>query len=132
MTIYTLPEGKGSKIQWKAECGHWMVVFALEPTPEKCSDCANKHRDKLHRLLSSWEDDIDSAIYHAESSFIPRINTWLEEEGISVSEATFKRMRTVSEHCGEAMEELTRAQREIRKLVDEVPPKVERLAIDQP
>ena len=39
-----MSERKGSLMHWLAECGHWMVVYSLEPTPLACPDCAEKAR----------------------------------------------------------------------------------------
>ncbi|UXA19502.1 hypothetical protein [Mycobacterium sp. SMC-4] len=57
-----MTERQGSLMRWMADCGHWMVVYSLEPTPSCCPDCADAMRD---------------AIIHAFDQSAP----WIEIEG---------------------------------------------------
>lgn len=53
-------EGKGSKIRWRADCGHWVECYTLEPTPEQCADCAAAAGDpRSHRPSAPADDESD-------------------------------------------------------------------------
>lgn len=125
-----MTERKGSRVQWKAECGHWMVAYSLEPTPPQCPDCADKYRTDLEDVLKRWKSDIGDALSHAEDCGVEDVAEWLREDGTEVSDDDARALQIVADRCGDAMADLEGAEMALRKFIAKLPPKAERLTMD--
>jgi hypothetical protein len=128
-----IPERKGSLIRWRAECGHWMVTYSLEPTPPLCPDCADKDRNALEKLLSSWARDLSRAVTVAEDCYFGDVvGEDLTKQGITAPDETVAKMQIISDRVHGALADLEQSERELRALAAALPPKAERLSIPEP
>lgn len=117
-------------MNWQAECGHWMVVYSLEPTPESCPDCADKSGENLRQCLESWERDLSSAVYRAEDAGLGDAEMWARENGLQLSDEDLSTLQIIGDQISEASRDLDHAHDSLRSFIAaKVPPKVERLTM---
>lgn len=75
-----MTERKGTLMRFQAECGHWMVVYSLEPTPKVCPDCSDADLQTLSEIVDAFE----SAAWTLESEGPPGgskddVDQWCDE-----------------------------------------------------
>ena len=127
-----MSDRQGSLMNFKADCGHWMVVYSLEPTPEKCPDCTDKVTQALARSLKYWVDDLRSAVSAAEDCGCGDVDEWLRENGLDeVSEDVAQKLQFIGDRADEAARDLEQSYREICDVVASLPPKAERLTMEE-
>ncbi|OFB37940.1 hypothetical protein BA059_16720 [Mycolicibacterium sp. (ex Dasyatis americana)] len=115
---------KGSLMRHMAECGHWMVVYSLEPTPIACPDCSDKLR---YELAEAFELD---PLLNAESeSFDPGEFPGIPDELAAAIEAACVQYDAAAELVQEAEDLYATASREVREAIDKWLPAAERLVM---
>ena len=120
---------QGSLMRFQADCGHWMVVYSLEPTPEQCPDCADKGRDALASALKYWERDLSSAVSRAEDCGVGDADEWVRENALAVTDDIIQKLQFIGDRCANAAGDLDQAHRELRDILAKIPAKAERLTL---
>ncbi|MGE2733806.1 hypothetical protein [Mycolicibacterium vaccae] len=118
-------------MRWKADCGHWMVVYSLEPTPDRCPDCADKDRDALSDALQRWSRDLSSAIGAAEECAVGDAVEWVRENALGVSDEAVAALQHIGDRASEAAADLELAHGDMQRLIAAIPPKSERLTMPE-
>lgn len=122
-----MTERKGSRMRWEAECGHWMVVYSLEPTPAECPDCADESRKELE----DWAREVSTAETYASDCAIHDVAGWLDERGIALEPEHVAELQRIADMCDDAGANLNRADAELRKFLAEKLPAAERLTMPE-
>lgn len=68
-------------MRFEVACGHVMVCYSLEPTPQMCPDCADTSR-KVFDDMVGFEPDLEDI----PSNIDGELDEWLDESGVTVPE----------------------------------------------
>ncbi|WP_141564420.1 hypothetical protein [Mycolicibacterium palauense] len=121
-----MTERKGRLMKWKAECGHWMVCYSLEPTPTRCPDCADKSRTALAALVESFDEVKDRLDLDGPPS-TDDAPQWLDEWGVT-DEQIRKDVTALACRADEIRADLFGAHSQARALLTKYP-EAERLTM---
>ncbi|OYN76831.1 hypothetical protein [Mycolicibacterium sphagni] len=126
-----MTERHGSLMHWKADCGHWMVVYSLEPTPAQCPDCADKNRDALESVLKHWGRNFRVAVSAAEECMSDDVAEALRRDGVEAPDELVEKLQLIADKCARAVSDLDDARRDMDKLLGSLPPRTERLTMSE-
>lgn len=126
-----MTERKGSLMNWRADCGHSMVVYSLEPTPTACPDCVEKTRKTITRSFNCHSTfhvdgptDLDDWLSDAKLGELP--------EGLvtalSLACADYSRAVALADEADDACRDAWYA---VDKALDQYAPPVERLSMPE-